>query len=111
MDKNDVNTIKYVYEDLKKVIMSCVIKYDNIGRKYETAESKRDFDHYFIASNKLDGFDSYPSFPKEVLIRSGIFDKEQLQDCLEDKLLIPYPLQKKVRRAGIWHIHFRIRTR
>ena len=96
MDKNDVNTIKYVYEDLKKVIMSCVIKYDNIGRKYETAESKRDFDHYFIASNKLDGFDSYPSFPKEVLIRSGIFDKEQLQDCLEDKLLIPYPLQKKV---------------
>lgn len=96
MINDDINTIKYVYEDLKKIIMSCVIKYDNIGRKYENAESKREYDYYFIARNELDDFGSYPFFPKEVLKRAGIIDKEQLQDCFEDKLLIPYLLQKKV---------------
>ena len=96
MNKNDINTIKYVYDDLKKLILSCVIKYDNIGRKNETAESKRNFDYYYIAVNKVDSFDSYRSFPEEVLIRAGINDKELLLDCLDDKLLIPFELQSKV---------------
>ena len=96
MNKNDINTIKYVYDDLKKLILSCVIKYDNIGRKNETAESKRNFDYYYIAVNKVDSFDSYRSFPEEVLIRAGINDRKLLLNCLNNKLSIPFELQSKV---------------
>lgn len=96
MNKNDINTIKYVYDDLKKLILSCVIKYDNIGRKNETAESKRNFDYYYIAVNKVDTFDSYRSFPEEVLVRAGINDRNLLLDCMDDKFLIPFEYKSKV---------------
>ena len=66
-EENNLNTVRYVYDDIKRVVSSCVIKYDNLARANETLESKRNFDYYYIASQKLDTFDSYPSFPIGVI--------------------------------------------
>lgn len=95
-DDNTLNTIKYVYDDLKKIIKSCVIKYDNIARSYETAESKREFDYYLIASRGIDTFDSYPSFSEFVLKNAGILDIKKIHDCEIDKNNIPKNLRQRV---------------
>lgn len=93
---NNLNTVRYVYDDIKKVVSSCVIKYDNLARANETAESKRDFDYYYIASQKIDTFDSYPSFPIHVLENAGILDISKLNSYVDDKYLIPKELRTKV---------------
>lgn len=92
----NLNTVKYVYDDIKKVVSSCVIKYENIARAHETIESKREFDYYYIASQKLDTFDSYPSFPVHVLENAGVMDVSKLYIYANDKQMIPKQLRQRV---------------
>ena len=82
-EENNLNTVRYVYDDIKRVVSSCVIKYDNLARANETVESKRNFDYYYIASQKLDTFDSYPSFPIHVLENAGVLDVSKLNDYVK----------------------------
>ena len=95
-EENNLNTVRYVYDDIKRVVSSCVIKYDNLARANETLESKRNFDYYYIASQKLDTFDSYPSFPIHVLENAGVLDVSKLNDYVKDKNLIPKKLRQRV---------------
>lgn len=95
-EENNLNTARYVYDDIKKVVSSCVIKYDNLARANETLDSKRNFDYYYIASQKLDTFDSYPSFPIHVLENAGILDVSKLYSYVNDKNLIPKKLRQRV---------------
>ena len=97
MDKDKkLNTINYIYDDIKKVVDSCVIKYNNRADAQETVSSIRNFDNYYIATQELDTFDSYPSFPRIVIRRAGVLDEAKIIAYSNNKTLIPHDLKYKI---------------
>ena len=97
MDKDKkLNTINYIYDDIKKVVNSCVIKYKNRADAQETVSSIRNFDHYYIASQEIDTFDSYSSFPRTVIRRAGVLDEAKIIAYSNNKSLIPHELKYRI---------------
>ena len=94
--ENKLNTIYYVYDDIRKLVNSCVIKFENIANAGESTSSARNFDHYLIASREIDTFDSYRGFPKEVIRKAGVLDISKLNEYTLNKHSIPKELRNKV---------------
>lgn len=61
---------------LKESVPDIVVKYSAQAKEFETVDSKRDGDQYVCAKMKIDTFNNYLKFPKEVLQNAGFTDDE-----------------------------------
>lgn len=94
--EHKLNTINYVYDDIRKLVNSCVIKFENIANASESTSSLRNFDHYLIASRGIDTFDSYRGFPKTVIRKAGVLDVQKLNEYTLNKHSIPKELRNRI---------------
>jgi len=94
--EHKLNTINYIYDDIRKIVNSCVIKFENIASAGETATSVRNFDHYLIATREIDTFDSYRNFPREVIRNAGVLDVSKLNEYTLNKHAIPKELRNRI---------------
>ena len=78
-----------VFNNLKYIINSLVIKYDKKAKLYETLEIKREADKYISALLKQDTFNSYVKFDLDVIINSGVSDTELAELYSKNKNNIP----------------------
>lgn len=91
-----MNTIDYIYNDLRKILESVVVKYDSKAKDGESVESRRDSDRYINAMNQTDNFRSYSKFSKDAIRNCGIFNEETVEIYHADKYKIPEYLRNRV---------------
>lgn len=85
-----MNILDTIFKDFQTIMRTVVIKYDNLARKYETADTKRAGDAYVLAMDSMDTFRSYSSFPLDIIIASGLAKNEtEAKPYIEDKYKIP----------------------
>ena len=89
-----MNPLDGVFNELKKIIDTIVIKYNYIAEEYETFESSRAADGYIAAINKKDDFFSYKNYTRAELNAVGITDYDEIKTYLSGEhnsgyLLIP----------------------
>lgn len=79
-----------VLKELRKVIQNVTIKYEREAKKYETAETRRNWDYYYLAVHKYDKFETHKTYEVDVILNSGITTSETLARMYNsDKYLIP----------------------
>ena len=61
---------------LKESVPDIVVKYSVQAKEFETVDTKRDGDQYVCAKMKIDTFNNYLKFPREVLQNAGFTDDE-----------------------------------
>ena len=91
-----MNTVEYIYSDLRKIVDSVVVKYDRKAKDSETVESKRQSDRYIASMKKTDTFDSYSSFSKEAIRNAGITDLSLIEKYYRNKYEIPVDKREDV---------------
>lgn len=78
-----------IIRDLKIILSSITIKYENLAKQNETVETARAWDRYYVAYHKLDNFNTYPNFDFNAIKNAGVWDDALAQKYAEDKSLIP----------------------
>lgn len=82
--------LESIFKDLRNIIKSITIKYESKAKQFETLETIKAWDTYYLAVNKYDKFETYPSFTIDVILDSGITSDYKLaQSYAQDKYLIP----------------------
>ena len=61
---------------LKETIPEIVVKYSAKAKEFETVDTKREGDQYVCAKMKIDTFNNYIKFPRQVLQSAGFTDDE-----------------------------------
>ncbi len=93
-----MNTVEYIYRDLKDLLETVVIKYDRSAKDNETVESRRNSDMYISAKLEMDTFNSHVRFSKDAIRNCGIFDEDLVEKYHLDKKLIPDTMRQRVLR-------------
>ena len=83
---------------LKESIPDIAIKYSVKAKEFETVETKREGDQYVCAKMKIDTFNNYLKFPREVLQAAGFTDDE-INRFLNHPDDIPYNRRDSVLNA------------
>lgn len=91
-----MNTIDYIYRDLKEILDTVVVKYDRKAKDAETVESRRESDKYINAKLELDTFRSHAKFSKDAIRNCGVFNEETVELYHSDKNLIPESMRDRV---------------
>ena len=91
-----MNTIDYIYRDLKEILDTVVVKYDRKDKDAETVESRRESDKYINAKLELDTFRSHAKFSKDAIRNCGVFNEETVELYHSDKNLIPESMRDRV---------------
>ncbi|WP_304576610.1 hypothetical protein [Romboutsia ilealis] len=91
-----MNTVDYIYRDMKELLETIVIKYDRLAKDGETVESRRDSDRYISAKLELDTFNSHVRFSKDAIRNCGVFDEKLVTMYHEDKKLMPDFVKSRV---------------
>lgn len=88
--------IDSIFRDLRKIINSITVKYENKARQFETVDSKRESDLYLYAAQKMDSFNTYQRFDLQAIINAGVSDIDLAIKYVNDKYLIPRSLRDRV---------------
>lgn len=96
MANNSLPLLDNIISNLKSLTENIVVKYSSKASEKETIAYTKAFDYYYLASNKLDSFDTYPSFSEEALRLGGVNVDSELQECLVDKKKIPESVRNRV---------------
>ena len=91
-----MNTIDYIYRDLKEILETVVIKYDKKAKDAETVETRRDSDKYVNAVLELDTFKSHSRFSKDAIRNCGVFNEDLVEQYHADKYQIPKSMRARV---------------
>jgi hypothetical protein len=92
-----MNILDTLYQDMKSIISSIVIKYEKSAKSNETAESLKNSDRYIASVTKLDTFNSYSNFDKQIILDSGItHDLALAEEYSKNKNKIPNNLRNAV---------------
>ena len=82
-------------KNLKSMIETITIKYNYLGKKYETVDSLRNFEEYYGAITEKDSFQLYRYYEEDIL-RKAILDisgrditEEEILEYTSDKNTIP----------------------
>ena len=96
MANNSLPLLDNIISNLKNLTENIVVKYSSKASQSETLAYTKAFDYYYLASNKLDSFSTYPSFTEEALRLAGMNVEGELQECLADKKKIPESIRNRV---------------
>lgn len=96
MANNSLPLLDNIISNLKNLTENIVVKYTSKASEKETLEYTKAFDYYYLASNKLDSFDTYPSFSEEALRLAGMNIESELRECLASKKNIPESIRNRV---------------
>ena len=66
---NDKSQVEAILNDIKTIVENVIIKSQYEAEKHETLHSKREAEKYVTAYLERDGFNSYRSFPMNVLAK------------------------------------------
>lgn len=91
-----MNTVDYIYRDMKELLETIVIKYDRVAKDNETVESRRDSDRYISAKLEIDTFNSHSRFSKDAIRNCGVFDEKLVTMYHENKNLMPDYVKSRV---------------
>lgn len=94
-----MNTVDYIYSDLRKIVDNVVVKYDRLAKDGESIESKRNADRYVTAMKKMDNFNSYSNFSKEAIANAGVTDLSLIEKYYKDKYTIPQDKRDDIVKA------------
>lgn len=84
-----MESISVIYNNLKIIIDSLIIKNSGEVNKYETIDSLKAGSRYVSAKLRKDTFNSYYKLDTTVLVAAGITDPALIQLCLQDKMNVP----------------------
>ena len=73
-----------LYDDLKTLISSSVIKFGFEAEKYESFEKKKYSDEYLDAVQGLDNFFTYEAYTHDELVAVGITDEVMIAQYIDD---------------------------
>ena len=93
---NNKSQVEYMLDNVRKMITNVIVKSSYLADKYETAESSREADRYIAASMQRDTFNSYRTYPTDVLVNAGITDIKEIMACTEDRSKIPRNKRQEV---------------
>lgn len=96
MANNSLPLLDNIISNLKSLTENVVVKYSSKASEKETLAYTKAFDYYNLANNKMDSFDTYPSFSEEALRMAGVNIDSELQEYMADKKKIPVALRNRV---------------
>ncbi len=96
---NDKSQVEYMLNDLRAIINNVIVKITYKAEQYETAEIKREADRYIAAYLERDTFNSYRSYPMDVLAKAGISNLNDLTAYSSNRHTIPHEKRKAVLKA------------
>lgn len=96
---NDKSQVELILNDIKAIVDNVIIKLSYQAEKYETANIKREAEKYITAYTEKDSFNSYRSYPMDVLAKAGITNLNDLTEYSNDKHKIPHDKRKAVVKA------------
>ena len=96
---NDKSQVEYILNDIKAVVDNVIVKLNYQAEQYETVEIKREADRYVAAYLERDTFNSYRTYPIDVLARAGITNLNELYTYTEDRHKIPREKREAVLKA------------
>jgi predicted Zn-dependent protease with MMP-like domain len=96
---NDKSQVESILNDIKLMVNNVIIKLSYQAEMYETADTKREADRYIAAYLERDTFNSYRSYPFDVLAKAGISNLNDLTEYSEDKRKIPREKRPEVLKA------------
>ena len=96
---NDKSQVEYMLNDLRAMTDNVIVKLSHKAEQYETADIKREADRFIAASLERDTFNSYRSYPMDVLAKAGISNLNELVEYSSNRQLIPNNKRKDVLKA------------
>lgn len=100
-----MNIMDSVFKEIRGLITSVVIKYDNLARAEDTLEVTKDYSRYLTAYRKEDTFNTYRTYDIEAIIASGVTSDLELSEVYADNpSLIPDSFKIPVLHAQRRHI-------
>ena len=96
---NDKSQVESILNDIKSMVNNVIIKLSYKADLYETAEITREADRYIAAYMERDTFNSYRSYPIDVLAKAGISNLNELHTYTENRHKIPRDKRDAVLRA------------
>lgn len=96
---NDKSQVETILNDIKSMVNNVIIKLSYQAEQYETTNIKREAERYIAAYMERDTFNSYRSYPMDVLAKAGISNLNELTAYSNDRHLIPHDKRKAVVKA------------
>ena len=96
---NDKSQVESILNDIKRIVDNVIIKLSYEAELYETVDTKRDADRYISASLERDNFNSYRTYPIDVLAKAGISNLNDLYTYNKDRHSIPREKRPAVLKA------------
>lgn len=96
--------IEYILNDIRTITENVIVKFSYTASLNETVDSKREGDKYVSAMLERDIFESHSFYERDILIKAGVNDLDQVEECYYDKYKIPRakrPLCLKYKREMI----------
>lgn len=78
-----------VFRDIRSIINTVVIKYENRGKELDTLDIIKAYDIYKLALNEQDTFYLYSQYDERSIRYAGINDDELVADCILNRDNIP----------------------
>lgn len=96
---NDKSQVETILNDIKSMVDNVIIKLSYQAEQYETVNIKREAERYITAYMERDNFNSYRSYPMDVLAKAGISNLNDLATYSNDRHSIPHDKRKAVVKA------------
>ena len=96
---NDKSQVESILNDVRAMVGNIIIKLSYQAEMYETTDIKREADRYIAASLERDTFNSYRTYPFDVLAKAGISNLNDLYEYNSDKNKIPRDKRHVVLKA------------